>query len=54
MSDKTFIRITNEDIFGKLEVIETQLSKIKTKVNVNHAVIGVVILILVAIISRIL
>ena len=51
--DNTFIRITNKMIYEKLELIETKLSKIKTKVNVNHAVIGVIILILVAIISRI-
>lgn len=52
--NNTFVRITNKMIYEKLEVIGTQLGKIRTKVNVNHAVIGVIILILVAVISRVL
>ena len=53
MSDKTFIRITNKMIYDKLEVIETRLGKLTGKVKLNTAVIGIIVLILVAIISRI-
>ncbi len=54
MIDKTFLRITNKDIFEKLEAIDSHLGKLTGRVRINTAVIGVVILILVAIISRIL
>ena len=52
--DNTFVRITNKMIYEKLEVIEARLGKLTGKVKLNSAVIGLIILILVAIISRII
>ncbi len=54
MSNKTFVRITNKDIYDKLEIIEGRLGKLTGKVKLNTAVIGIIVLILVAIISRII
>ncbi|GAG15513.1 unnamed protein product, partial [marine sediment metagenome] len=44
---------TNKMIYDKLEIIEERLGKLTGKVKLNSAIIGVIILILVAIISRI-
>lgn len=52
--NKTFVRITNKDIYAKLEVIESRLSKFGTRVKINTALIGLIILVLVAVISRVL
>ncbi len=53
MAEKTFIRITNKMIYEKLEEIDTCLGKLTGKVKLNSAIIAFIILILVAIISRI-
>lgn len=52
--ENTFVRITNKMIYEKLEAIDGRLGKLTGKVKLNSAIIGVIILILVAIISRIL
>ncbi len=35
MADKTFVRITNREIYNKLEAIETQVIKTNGKVKAN-------------------
>ena len=52
--NKTFVKITNKMIYEKLEEIGNRLGKLTGKVKLNTAVIAVIILILVAITSRIL
>jgi len=54
MSNKTFIKITNQDIYNKLIDIEKRLGRINVKVNVNSAVTALVILIIICILSGII
>lgn len=50
MANTTFIRITNKDIYEKLEVIEKNIIKINTRTKINSAVISILTLIVIAII----
>ena len=49
--NNVFVKITNTDIYNKLVGIETKIGRMNTKINVNSAIIGVIIIILVAILS---
>ena len=53
MGDHTFIRITNKMIYDEIVLIKAGLGKINTRVKINSAVVALIILILVAMISRI-
>ncbi len=53
-NDKTFIRITNKDIYRKLETIEKKVNKTNGKVRFHTWAIGFIVLIIMAIIARIL
>jgi len=48
-----FYKVTNKEIYDKLEHIDKKLSKINLKANVNSAIIGVIVVILVTILSQI-
>ena len=54
MSDKTFLKITNRDIYDKLEVIEIRIGKINIKANVNSSTIAIIILILIAVLLKVI
>ena len=49
----TFIRVTNRDIYTKLESIEKRIGKINIKANVNSALIGLIILVGCALIAQV-
>lgn len=51
--DKTFIRITNKDIYDKLSVIEKNVSSMNGKIKFHTWAISFTVLILVAIITRV-
>jgi len=53
LKNNVFIKITNRDIYQKLDCIEKKLGKINLKANMNSALIGLIVLIMIAMISRI-
>jgi len=54
MASKTFLRITNKDIYDKLVGLEKNHAKLYTVTKVNSAVIGLIIIILVGIIKTLI
>ena len=54
MSEKTFIKVTNLDIYNKLNDIENNLSIMDKKVSWHTKAIGILFLLMIAIISRVL
>jgi len=54
MSSKTFIKITNKDIYEKLTEIEKHIGKINGSVKFHTWAIGTLFVIIMAIITRIL
>jgi len=48
MGSKTFIKITNRDIFEKLGGIEKHLEKLNVKSAVHSWAIGIIVLLIVA------
>lgn len=54
MADKTFVRITNKNIYDKLETMDRFLSKLNGKVLWHTWAIGVLILLITVIISRVI
>lgn len=51
MSGKTFVRITNKDIFDKVEELVKSINKINGTVKVHSWAIGILVLIIVAMIK---
>lgn len=53
MKSKVFHRITNKDIYDKVESIEKHLAKLNSKTAKNTYAIAIIVIILVAVISRV-
>ena len=54
MTGKTFIKITNKDIYEKLTEIEKNISKVNGAVKFHTWAIGVLFVIIMAVITKIL
>ncbi len=54
MGSKTFIRITNRDIFNKLTSIESHVNKINGKVRWHTWAIGFIVIIIAVILKSII
>jgi len=54
MADKTFVKVTNRDIYEMLTTIDQKLSKLNGTTKWHTWAIGVLLLLIVAIITKIL
>lgn len=53
MAGKTFIKITNKDIYNKLESIDNHLNKLNGKVLWHTWAIGILVIIIAALIKAV-
>ena len=53
MKSKTFYRITNKDIYDKVESIDKHLAKLNGRTTKNSYAIWILVVIMVAVISRV-
>jgi len=50
---KTFLEITNRDIYNRLVTLDKKLDRMKTQVAVNSASIAIIILTIAALIAKV-
>ena len=54
MDHRPFVTISNEQIYKAIIRIDKKIGNMKTQVKVNSAIIAVILLVMVAIISKVL